>query len=310
MIKKKIQILRSILGDSYRSRDEYLFYCPKCEHHKKKLSINIVKNKFKCWICDYKGNSVHRLIRRWGNFNQQQQWSELTSDFNIGVFETLFKPELLIEEKQKIDLPKEFQTLATTNGSVGSLPVRKYLNSRGVSKNDILKWKIGYCFFGEYEGRVVVPSFNLDGNVDYFVARSYNSDWRKYLNPPVSKNIIFNELYIDWSSDLSIVEGVFDAIIAENSVPILGSTLSEKHKLFNKIIENDTPIYIALDPDAEAKTLRLIKKLIEYDVEVYKVNIHPYSDVAEMSKKEYQDRKKLATLMDPQSFLDYTIASI
>tara|TARA_Y100000296_G_C5147126_1_gene244340 strand:- start:298 stop:1230 length:933 start_codon:yes stop_codon:yes gene_type:complete len=310
MPKKKIAILRSILGDSYRSRDEYLFYCPKCEHHKKKLSVNVAKNKFKCWICDYRGNSIHRLIRRWGNFNQQQQWSELTSDFNINVFETLFKSELLVEEKQEINLPEEFQTLATSNGSVGSLPAKKYLKSRGVSENDILKWKIGYCFFGEYKGRLIVPSFNLDGNVDYFIARSYDSNWKKYMNPPVSKNIIFNELYVDWSSDLSIVEGVFDAIVVENSVPILGSTLSERHKLFNKIIENDTPVYIALDSDAEAKTLKLIKKLIEYDVEVYKVDIHPYNDVAEMSKKEYQNRKKTATLMNSQSFLDYTIASI
>lgn len=310
MLKKKIVILRNVLGDSYKSRDEYLFYCPKCKHHKKKLSVNVTKDKFKCWICDYRGNSIGRLIRRWGNFSQQQDWSDLTSDFNINAFENLFGAEDEIEEKQVIELPKEFQALATLNGSVGSLPAKKYLRSRGITFQDMLTWKIGYCSFGEYKGRIIIPSFDDDGNVNYFIARTYDSDWRKYMNPSVSKNIIFNELYVDWSSDLSIVEGAFDAIIAGNSIPILGSTLGEKHKLFSKIVENDTPIYIALDPDVEAKALRLIRKLIEYDVEVYKVDIHPYDDVGEMSKEEYQKRKSEATLMNSNSYLDYAVASI
>ena len=310
MIKKKIQILRNVLGDSYRSRDEYLFYCPQCKHHKKKLSVNIAKNKFKCWICDHKGNSIHRLVRRWGSFTQQQDWAELTSDFNINAFETLFNPQPEIEDKQVIDLPKEFRTLATSNGSIGSLPAKKYLRSRGINNSDIVKWKIGYCSFGEFEGRIIVPSFNVDGNINYFIARSYDSNWKKYFNPPSSKNIIFNELYVDWSSGLSIVEGVFDAIIAGNSIPILGSTLHEKSTLFRKIVTSDTPIYIALDTDAEEKAIRLIEKLIEYDIEVYKVDIHPYSDVGEMSKEEYQKRKKAATLINSNNYLDYAISSI
>ena len=130
------------------------------------------------------------------------------------------------------------------------------------------------------------------------------------MNPPVSKNIIFNELYTDWSSDISIVEGVFDAIIAGNSVPILGSTLHEKSALFRKIVESDPPTYIALDTDAEEKATQLIKKLIEYDIEVYKVDIHPYSDVGEMSKEIYQYHKKSAKLITTNSFLDYAVASI
>jgi len=310
MLKKKITILCDVLGDSYQSRDEYLFFCPKCNHHKKKLSVNVNKDKFKCWICDYKGNAISRLIRRWGSFSEQQEWSDLTSDFNISAFENLFGVEDTSEEKQVIELPTEFQTLATLNGSVGALPAKKYLRSRGVTFQDMLTWKIGYCSFGEYEGRIIIPSFNDDGNINYFVARTYDSNWKKYQNPPVSKNIIFNELYVDWSSDLSIVEGAFDAIVAGNSIPILGSTLGEKHKLFSKIVENDTSIYIALDPDVEVKALKLIRKLIEYDVEVYKVDIHPYADVGEMSKEEYQKRKSEATAMNSNSYLDYAVSSI
>ena len=121
---------------------------------------------------------------------------------------------------------------------------------------------------------------------------------------------IRDRLYVDWQSDVSIVEGVFDAIVAGNAVPILGSSLREDSRLIKNVVENDTPVYIALDPDAEKKALNLIKKLLTFDIELYKVNIAPYSDVGEMSKEEYQKRKDQATLMNQESFLVNAIASI
>ena len=103
---------------------------------------------------------------------------------------------------------------------------------------------------------------------------------------------------------------IFDAIVAGNAVPILGSSLREDSRLIKNVVENDTPVYIALDPDAEKKALKLIKKLLTFDIELYKVNIAPYSDVGEMSKQEYQKRKAQATLMNQESFLVNAIASI
>ena len=88
-----------------------------------------------------------------------------------------------------------------------------------------------------------------------------------------------------------------------NSIPLLGSTLREESKLFQKLAYNDTPVYVALDPDAEKKALRLIKALLQYDLEVYKVPIAPYNDVGEMTKQEYQARKKAAEPFDSDTFL-------
>ena len=63
--------------------------------------------------------------------------------------------------------------------------------------------------------------------LNYFVTRTYDNDWRKYLNPKASRDIVFNHLYLDFDEPLTIVEGVFDAIKAgENSVPLLGSTIT------------------------------------------------------------------------------------
>ena len=310
MYKKKLTILKDFLGESYRSGNEQLFFCPKCNHHKKKLSVNIDKDKFKCWVCDYRGSSIRRLVRRYGNYGHQKKWSEFEPELEISHFEKIFFGTDEEEEPTTISLPPEFKPLATVSSSLAAKPARRYLMERGISREDILRWKIGYCSSGDFGGRIIIPSFNCDGKVDYFVGRTYDGNWKKYMNPNAQRNIVFNELYVDWQSDLSIVEGAFDAIVAGNAVPILGSSLREDSRLIKNVVENDTPVYIALDPDAEKKALNLIKKLLTFDIELYKVNISPYTDVGEMSKEEYQRRQKSATLMTQESYLVNAIASI
>lgn len=311
-MSSKKQILKKVLGSHYHSGDEILFYCPKCKHHKKKLSVNLDKNKFKCWVCDYRGNSVRRLVKRHGSFLDQQEWAKHDATVEIASFEDIFSTEQEIEEQfeQVINLPDEYKTLCSSRLSLASKPILKFLYDRGLTKQDILKWKIGYCPSGEYKERVVVPSFNEDGDVNYFIARTYGRDWMKYKNPPASRDIIFNELYVDFDDDLVIVEGVFDAIVAGNAVPILGSSLKEDSKLLKKVVEHDTPVYIALDPDVETKAMRLIKKMLTLDIEVYKIDIKPYADVGEMTKKQFNIRKQEAQLMTNDSFLERAIFSI
>ena len=298
MSKSKISIIREIFGDSNRSGGEYLFFCPFCTHHKKKLSINLNKDKYKCWICE-KAGPVSRLVRRFGNFLQQQDWKELTGQVEVSDFEKILygqAEEKQVEPEKVLELPTEFTSLCNRNTSLTSVQARNYLEKRGIDKKDILRWKLGYCADGEYAGRVVAPSFNTDGKVNFFVGRSYDGHWRKYLNPSVNKDLIFNELYVDWESDITLVEGVFDAIKVPNSIPILGSTLREDSKLFAKILKHDPAVYVALDPDAEKKAFTLIESLLKYDVEVYKVPIKPYKDVGEMSKSEFLRRKEESQL--------------
>jgi len=100
-----------------------------------------------------------------------------------------------------------------------------------------------------------------------------------------------------------IVEGVFDAIVAGNAVPILGSTLRADSRLIQKIVYNDTPVYIALDPDAEAKERRIIQTLLKYDIELYKIDVSGYEDVGSMPKEIFQRRKQQASIIDSDNYL-------
>ena len=300
--KKKHKILCDVLGYSHTNGPETLFKCPACDHHKLKLSVNIRKNVFKCWVCDYRGRNIRRLVRRFGTFVQLQRWEELTGRHDIERFAELFDSRSRVDPMPTLDLPEEFISLAGLVPATG-VYAQKYLDARGITEADILKWKIGFCFSGEYRNRVVIPSFNDDGNVSYFIARTYNGDSYKYKNPRASKDIVFNELYIDWNEDLTIVEGVFDAITAGNSVPILGSTLRSDSDLIRKIVYNDTPVFVALDPDAREKENKIIETLLKYDIELYKIDVDGYEDVGSMPKEVFQERKQKAKFIDRDDYL-------
>ncbi len=307
---EKYKIVTKVLGRSYQSGTEHLFFCPFCKHHKRKLSVNIERDVYKCWICDARGRTVRRLVRRFGDFGLLQQWDAISGKVNLDEFENLFgepEPEII----QTVDMPEGFKSLTGKNRSLASKPAKAYLRSRGITDRDILRWKIGYTEVGPYAGRVIIPSYNMSGDLNYFVARSYSeASFRKYMNPPASRDICFNELFIDWDSDLVIVEGVFDAIVAGNAVPILGSSLRKDSALIRRIVENDTPVYIALDADAKKKAAKIIKTMLKFDIELYKIDVEDCEDVGSLTKEEFNKKKDMAVFMDTDTQLERMVMSI
>ena len=191
-------------------------------------------------------------------------------------------------------MPPNFHTL--TGNCKFRVPLG-YLEKRGITKKDILKWKIGFCSDGPFKERVIVPSFNENGDLNYFIARTFTENYRRYLNPPVSRDIIFNELYIDFDKEITIVEGAFDAIKADNAVPILGSTIRETSRLFRKIVENNTPVLLALDPDAKYKAENIKRLFFKYGVEVRELRYDDERDIGDMSKEEVKKLSQEAPLI-------------
>ena len=300
MKAEKIKILNDFLGYSRQQGNEHLFRCPYCNHHKNKLSVNIDANVFKCWVCDARGKNIRRLVRRFASYANLKQWDKLTGVVDFSSFEFKLFGEETEEKPARIDLPKEFRTL-TGKISPADLRAHSYLLNRGLTQYDILYNKIGHCIDGDYAGRIIIPSFDEEGYVNYFMARTYSQHWTKYKNPSTSKDIIFNELNIDWDSDVILVEGIFDSIFAKNSIPLMGSTLREDSRVFQKIIMNDSSVFVALDSDAEEKAMKIVRTLLKYDIEVWKIDIPPEKDVGDMSKKEFEAFKEKATLLRDSS---------
>jgi DNA primase len=299
----KRKIVTDILGSYRRAGDEHLYSCPFCKHHKKKMSVNFSINSFKCWVCDARGKNIYRLVRKFGNYQQRQRYLDLQGRLDLSEFEDIFKEINDIETIQTIDLPSEFVSLCNKRLPMHSKRPLEYLQSRNISKKDILKWKIGYCREGRYSGRIIIPSINNDGDCNYFIARSYVGHNRRYLNPPCGRDIVFNSLVVDWDEPVVLVEGVFDAIVVgDNAIPILGSTLREDSKLFQALAIHDTPIYVALDADAEKKAHWIIKSLLKYDLEVKKINIEEYEDIGSMSRKDFLEKLSLAEEVDSDMY--------
>lgn len=305
----KTSLLADALGEYHKSSNEILFYCPFCKHHKRKFSVNLNTNNYKCWICDVRGRNVRRILKTRLSYSKLCEWDRLTNSFDLSKLDNnIFDIEQ--ESKEIVDLPKEFISLANKDLPVTTKFAYKYLMDRGLTKQDIILWKIGVCLSGQYEGRVVVPSFDNNGDCDYFIARGYGKQFPKYMNPKVSKDIIFNELFIDWNKDIVLVEGVFDAIKAQNAIPLLGSTLAEETKLFKKIVQYDPVVYVALDPDAETKSNNIINKLLKYDIEVHKINIKGFEDVGAMTKNDFIHFKQNAKQINENWFLENQIMAI
>jgi DNA primase len=311
-MQEKIRIISNVLGKSYKSSGELLFRCPYCKSNKHKFSVNLEKNVYKCWVCDTRGRDLYRIVRRFGSFTDLESWKAVSGvRVNLSEFDLLFSPEESESEKvQIIEMPPEFKTLTSKKIDDEGKKVLQYLNSRSVNSSDILKWKMGYCPSGEYRKRIIIPSFDDRGNMSYFVARSYSGDYMRYKNPPASRNIIFNELYLDFDMEITLVEGVFDAIKANNAVPILGSTIREDSRLFRKIIKHDTPVLLALDPDAKRKSNATKQKLLKYGIEVREVKYKDNKDIGDMSKDEVKNLSTVAPFISGNDQLIEAISAI
>ena len=260
-----ISLADSVLGSGNKTaRNNKAYKCPFCNHHKLKLEINFSgndkgENPWHCWVCDKKGKKLSTLFKQVGALPDKM--AELGSLVKSNNTETVI-------QSNTIKLPKEFKPISEiSDKDVVGKHALKYLKSRGLTKEDILRYNIGYCEEGRYANMVIIPSYDENGALNYFVSRSFISSNK--LNPPVSKDIIGFEFFVNWHSPIVLCEGAFDAIsIKRNAVPLFGKIISKK--LMKKIVTSTVEkVYIALDKDAIKSALEHCKLLMDYGKKVY-----------------------------------------
>ena len=96
----------------------------------------------------------------------------------------------------------------------------------------------------------------------------------KYKNPPVSKDVIGFELFINWDEPIILCEGVFDAIaVKRNAIPLFGKTIPKS--LMKKIFEKRvSKIYILLDNDAYWDSIKMTDVLMRNGINVQLVRLN------------------------------------
>ena len=294
-----ITLTNSVLGKGHSTaRNNQAYKCPFCNHHKPKLEINFSENTkgenpWHCWVCNKKGKKLATLFKQVGA--PSEKLSELSSlvKSNIPLGDA-------VTETRKIHLPKEFIPLHSISpNDVTGKHALKYLKSRGLTKEDILRYNIGYCESGRYANMVIIPSYDENGDLNYFVSRSFISSNK--LNPAVSKDIIGFEFFINWHSPIVLCEGAFDAIaVKRNAIPLFGKIVSKK--LMQKIVTNDVKkVYIALDKDAIKDTLKLSEKIMNSGKEVYIVEMDD-KDPSEMGFEQFTNLVQTSVPLTFSSF--------
>lgn len=288
--QKQLNFLERFLGKADIFSDEALFSCvnracPSLAKGKKKLSVNLNTGVYKCWVCGWKGRSLRPLLK------------PFASEEEIKSGHKLFKG---IVQEQEFDfipaLPKGFLPLIENQNLTAAEPFLNYLSRRGVNEEQILQYKLGISFEDEkFKRRVIFPSFDASGFLNFVIGRSINNDcFVKYNNIDVPRgfknSIILNELNIDFEKPLVLVEGMFDLFNAgDNATFLAGNDLSLNSKLFAKIVENQTRIYLALDSDATKFQFRLANKFYRHSVEVYIVSLGDFKDPGSMTKEQFQE---------------------
>lgn len=261
-----VDLLSEFLGDPhqhYESKAQISFDCPVCAEEKGldqgdgkgNLEINYSRHVYKCWACS-ETHGTHgplgKLFDQYASKNQKK------------VYKLIRPDELNHEEvkRPKLRLPEGFTTFKDSNPRfIPHIEAHRYLTSRGVTDEMIERYNIGYTVSGDFAYRIVVPSYNTDGQLNYFVARSWVPKKMKYKNPSVPKDeIIFNEGRIDWDKDIFLCEGAFDSFFLNNSIVMLGKKMSKLlfETLYSKANAN---IIICCDGDAFEDGLRVYQEL-------------------------------------------------
>lgn len=158
-----------------------------------------------------------------------------------------------------VPLPGEF--MPCWDGKRWRVP--KYLTARGVDREMIARWGIGFCPRGDYGGRVVIPV--KCAGMSSFVARDTTGDkyQPKYKNPDAASqsHMLFGYDEIEPGRVLA-VEGVFDAMrlcsYGFQSVAYMTDHLSP-HQI--QLLAAKGPIDLVTMPDgsdvnAQAKAIR------------------------------------------------------
>ena len=279
MSNKLVYLIDRVIGSKgqkLKKQNEYMYWSPFISHHKPKLQINIVTGKWHCWVSNAGGHNLFQLFKKVNA--TQEQFRELRGL----VDETSYGYESKeVRKEGKVELPKEFLSLVYKHPSPVYKNAMMYLQRRGITYEDILKYNIGYCDQGLYTNRVIIPSYSEDGQLNFFVGRDIFQSKMKYRNSPTPKDVVGFELFINWDEPIVLCEGPFDAIaIKRNAIPLFGKTILSnlKRKIIKKKVKQ---VYISLDRDAILDSIKMVEDFMKNDIDVYFVNL-PEKDPSDL----------------------------
>ena len=269
-MNKIVNLLNRVLGDSgvkLKKQNEFMYWSPFITHHKRKLQVNIQTQKWHCWVSNTGGRNLFQLFKRVNA--SREQFNELVELVGEPKYSRVKKQD----KKDLVRLPDEYKPLWNGGDGIVKRHALTYMYKRGFTDDDILKHNIGYCDEGKYSNRIIIPSYDSDGQLNFFVGRDFYKSKLKYLNSFTSKDVIGFDLFINWDEPIILCEGVFDAMsFKRNAIPLFGKTMSKR--LHKKILQQKVKkVFLALDDDAQLDAMKISEKLMNEGIDVRKIDL-------------------------------------
>ena len=269
-MNKIVNLLNRVLGDSgvkLKKQNEFMYWSPFITHHKRKLQVNIQTQKWHCWVSNTGGRNLFQLFKRVNA--SREQFKELVELVGEPKYSRVKKQD----KKDLVRLPDEYKPLWNGGDGIVKRHALTYMYKRGFTDDDILKHNIGYCDEGKYSNRIIIPSYDSNGGLNFFVGRDFYKSKLKYLNSFTSKDVIGFDLFINWDEPIILCEGVFDAMsFKRNAIPLFGKTMSKR--LHKKILEQKVKkVFLALDDDAKLDAMKIREKLMNEGIDVRKIDL-------------------------------------
>ena len=303
---KIVNLLNRVLksqGQELSKENEYMWWSPFVNHHKPKLQVNIKNGKWHCWVSGQGGHNLFQLFKKVNATKKQyQELNELSDNFSFEYVPTK-------QENKEVKLPDEYKPMWTKSNSPTYKHALKYLKSRGVSEDDMIKYSIGYCEDGLYSNRIIIPSYDDEGQLNFFIGRDIFDSKLKYRNSPTPKDIIGFDLFVNWEEPILLVEGALDAITSKvNSIPLFGKTIMNnlKRKILEKKVKT---LYVALDNDAVKDSMKIVEELMNEGIKVHMIKLTE-KDPNDIGYEKFTDIKNSTNETSFRELVKYKLGMI
>ena len=304
---KIVNLLNRVLksqGQELTKENEYMWWSPFVNHHKPKLQVNIKNGKWHCWVSGQGGHNLFQLFKKLKASKKEfGELNELSDDF------VTYKYVPETKTNKEVKLPDEYKPMWIESKEPIYKHALKYLKSRGVSQDDMIKYSIGYCEDGLYSNRVIIPSYDEEGKLNFFVGRDVFDSKLKYRNSPTPKDIVGFELFVNWEEPILLVEGALDTISAKiNSIPLFGKTIMNnlKRKILEKKVKT---LYVALDNDAFKDSMKIVEELMNEGIKVHMIKMTE-KDPNDIGYEKFTDIKNLTEQTSFKELIKYKLGMV
>jgi DNA primase len=266
--------------------DELVGLCPFHQEKRRSFHVSVLKNAWQCFGCKRHGNILDFVAHKEGVDVRQaalmiQGWFGVGDDKpvdtipNVAETKTVFSetPGQGVDEKVPANPPLTFE--------LKNLDTKHpYLRERGLSKEAVEHFGLGYCSRGLMKGRIAIPIHNERGELVAYAGRwpgEPPEDIENYLLPSHFRKslVVFNLHRVGESAKemgLILVEGFFSVFRlwqagCPNAVALMGSYLSgQQRELLVETLGSKGRVILLMDNDEAGKEgeAQCLQELAQY----------------------------------------------